>query len=92
MGGLPEIPFRKPSGYGVAQLKKIIESRDNIKVRVIETMSESAATFPETCGSDSLISALVTHPVTLPSNLPSSSSLTHSSLLPDVSSFSFFFF
>lgn len=86
--GLPEISFRKPSGYGVAQLKKIIESRDSIKVRIKETTPKSAATFPESSGSDSPNSTLYTNPA-IPSDLPSSSSLTHSSLLPDVSPFPF---
>lgn len=45
--GLPGVPFRKPSGYGVAQLKKIIESRDNIKVRIKEEIlpSETYSAF-----------------------------------------------
>ena len=41
--GLPDVPFRKPSGYGVAQLKKIMESRDNIKIRIKEPTLTSAA-------------------------------------------------
>ncbi len=46
--GLPEVPFKKPSGYGVAQLKKIIEARDNIKIRMRESVATSAANLAET--------------------------------------------
>ena len=87
--GLPEIPFRKPSGYGVGQLRKIIESRDNIKIRVKEA-APTGANLAET--SQELNScpprpASSLGPLTFSSSdVPSSSSsLLTCSLVPAVS-------
>ena len=87
--GLPEIPLRKPSGYGVGQLRKIIESRDNIKIRVKEA-APTGANLAET--SQELNScpprpASSLGPLTFSSSdVPSSSSsLLTCSLVPAVS-------
>ena len=56
--GLPDVPFRKPSGYGVSQLKKIIESRDCIKIRIKElptSAEDIAETFSVPVTSSSLV-------------------------------------
>ena len=70
--GLPDVPFRKPSGYGVSQLKKIMESRDCIKIRIKEpptSAEEVAETFSVSATSSCLVpprSALSPNPPILP--------------------------
>ena len=88
--GLPEIQFRKPSGYGVGQLRKIIESRDNIKIRVNKEAAPTGANLAETSQElnscpPRLASSL--GPLTFSSSdVPSSSSsLLTCSLVPAVS-------
>ncbi|CAB3983109.1 Hypothetical predicted protein [Paramuricea clavata] len=88
--GLPEIPFRKPSGYGVGQLRKIIQSRDNIKIRVKEAEPTGVNLAETSQGLNSCPPrpASSLDPLTLSSSdvPPSSSSLLTCSLVPAVSS------
>ncbi|XP_028417786.1 uncharacterized protein LOC114542438 [Dendronephthya gigantea] len=77
--GLPsEIPFRKPSGYGVGQLKKILESRDHIGFRIKQTTCRERETAPRSL----LPAAASTASVALTS---SSSLFTHHSPISSIS-------
>ena len=80
--GLPELPFRKPSGYGVAQLKKIIESRDNIKVRIVEKTPE--VTAGETSGTMSGVSESTSDGFSAPSGISLGGEPCHKSFTTSV--------
>ena len=69
--GLPKVSFKKRRAYGASQLKSILLSKDNIKIRIKDTDSTSSADATDHSSSSSTSLPPLPPPHSIPS-LPSS--------------------